>query len=201
MYWWIIIDTFGLFLIRFTLKEINFIDILLILRNCAIRTCFRTAMSYDINYQLVRPAGSNAGSQQTEHLMDRMTCVSTLNRIANVACEKIMLLMNNTRLLKHPRLSTMDEVLMYLHGEHDDLGLPGDRGDLWRRKLAEQVYLHYAVHGVDHTNVIQIVDAAILLRKTTSRILAENPNRQEAPPYVDISDTMLDILGRIADMH
>jgi hypothetical protein len=38
--------------------------------------------------------------------------------------------MNNTLLIKEHRLSSMNQLLKYLHGMHEDVGMSGDRGDL-----------------------------------------------------------------------
>mmetsp|Transcript_26747 Transcript_26747/g.43017 ORF Transcript_26747/g.43017 Transcript_26747/m.43017 type:complete len:125 (-) Transcript_26747:77-451(-) len=123
-----------------------------------------------------------------------------MNRIAQVACERIILMMNNTELVKERRLSSMDQVLSYLTGKHDDVGLSGDRGDLYRRKLAEQIFLAFAVDGIDHNNVTVIVESAILLERETRRILMGSANSRFSAPGVNIDEQVLNILARIAEI-
>lgn len=58
-----------------------------------------------LGYDLLR-----SSKPQTQQHIDPVAPVSTLHRIATVACEKIILLMNNTMLLtEHHRLSNMKE--------------------------------------------------------------------------------------------
>lgn len=108
--------------------------------------------------------------------------------------------MNNTELVKERRLSSMDQVLSYLTGKHDDVGLSGDRGDLYRRKLAEQIFLAFAVDGIDHNNVTVIVESAILLERETRRILMGSANSRFSAPGVNIDEQVLNILARIAEI-
>lgn len=94
----------------------------------------------------------------------------------------------------------MDQVLVYLRGLHDDVGLSGDRGDFYRRKLAEQIALAFAIDGVNHNNVDIIVETAIQLERKTRQILtncALNPG--SVPPF-DVSEDIMDILSRIAEI-
>ncbi|XP_048255897.1 uncharacterized protein LOC125382067 [Haliotis rufescens] len=152
-------------------------------------------MMSQVNYQL------SARDPAVTASPDRMYPVSTLHRIALVSCERILLLMNNTRMLRHTRLSTMDDVLLYLNGMHDDVGLSGDRGDFYRRKLAEELYTTFSVHGVDYTNIDAVVAGAIDLERQTRFILAESGRRRDRAPPVHYDEQVLDILARIADMH
>jgi hypothetical protein len=46
---------------------------------------------------------------------------------------------------------------------HEDVGMSGDRGDFYRRKLAEQIFLNFGISGVNHTNVMVLVESAINL--------------------------------------
>lgn len=117
-----------------------------------------------------------------------------------VACERIILMMNNTGLVKERRLSSMNQVLTYLIGRHDDIGLSGDRGDLYRRKLAEQIFLAFAINGVDHNNVVVIVESAIQLEQETRRILMGSANTRFSAPGVRIDEQVLNILARIAEI-
>lgn len=117
-----------------------------------------------------------------------------------VACERIILMMNNTGLVKERRLSSMNQVLTYLIGRHDDVGLSGDRGDLYRRKLAEQIFLAFAINGVDHNNVVVIVESAIQLEQETRRILMGSANTRFSAPGVRIDEQVLNILARIAEI-
>lgn len=109
-------------------------------------------------------------------------------------------MMNNTRLLKEKRITSMDEVLVYLQGYHDDVGLSGDRGDFYRRKLAEQIFTTFAIDGVTHRNVMAVVEAAISLNRETSRILKMSARDREWGPVINIDDGILNILARIADL-
>ena len=99
--------------------------------------------------------------------------------------------MNETLLVKERRLSSMDQVLKYLNGMHEDIGMSGDRGDFYKRKLAEQIFLKFGISGVNHTNVMVIVEAAIQM--------GQGGLSRDAP-RIDIDETVLDILARLADM-
>ncbi|XP_041358054.1 uncharacterized protein LOC121374965 [Gigantopelta aegis] len=157
-------------------------------------------MSYDVKYALARPC-SQSIYNRTPPIVDRMSAVSTLNRIAIVVCERLMLLMNNTELVKHRRMTCMDDVLLFLGGNHDDVGLYGDRGDFYRRKLAEEIYTAFAVHGVTHENVMSVVMGAIKLERDTRLIIEQGGLERGVAPPVSIDDTVLDILARIANMN
>uniref|UniRef100_K1QDU1 Uncharacterized protein n=2 Tax=Magallana gigas TaxID=29159 RepID=K1QDU1_MAGGI len=147
---------------------------------------------------LIRPAVTLY--RETDPKIDMMAPVTTMNRIAQVACERIILMMNNTGLVKERRLSSMNQVLTYLIGRHDDIGLSGDRGDLYRRKLAEQIFLAFAINGVDHNNVVVIVESAIQLEQETRRILMGSANTRFSAPGVRIDEQVLNILARIAEI-
>ncbi|KAK0062909.1 hypothetical protein Bpfe_007629 [Biomphalaria pfeifferi] len=157
--------------------------------------------SMNIGYELLR----NSTPQQKECLdfvPDRMMPVSTMHRMALKAQENIILMMNNTHMLtRHHRLASMNDVLIYLTGNHEDQGLPGDRGDFYRRKLAEQIYLHYAVQNIDHTNVLILVEGLIRLEKDCRQVLAALAcHRAEAPP-INVDGQILDVIGRLAEVH
>ena len=112
-----------------------------------------------------------------------------------------MLLMNNTQMVKNRRMTCMDDVMLFLSGNHDDVGLSGDRGDFYRRKMAEEIYTAFAVHGVTHGNVMTVIMGAIDLERETRMIIEEGGcDRSKAPP-VNIDNTVLDILARIANLH
>jgi hypothetical protein len=49
--------------------------------------------------------------------------------------------------------------------------MSGDRGDFYRRKLAEQIFLNFGISGVNHTNVMVLVESAINLEKTTHAVI------------------------------
>ncbi|XP_048761119.2 uncharacterized protein LOC125670160 [Ostrea edulis] len=155
-------------------------------------------MSYAMAHDLIRPAVTLY--RETDPKIDMMAAVTAMNRIAQVACERIILMMNNTGLVKERRLSSMDQVVTYLIGNHDDIGLSGDRGDLYRRKLAEQIFLAFAVDGVDHNNVVVIVEAAIKLERETRRILMNSADTRYSAPGVKIDEQVLNILARIAEI-
>lgn len=124
-----------------------------------------------------------------------MSRVAVLNRIATRAIQQIILMMNNTRLLNKPNAVVyIDDVFVYLTGNHHDVGLSGDRGDFYRRKLAEQIFLNCAIQGIDHCNVVTVVRAAADLENASRLALAgELPHDS-----VEIDYVMLDILRKIA---
>ncbi|KAK3595290.1 hypothetical protein CHS0354_010900 [Potamilus streckersoni] len=153
-------------------------------------------MAQHVGYDLVRT--TEPMPRQTRFKRDRMAPITTLNRIATVACERIVLMLNNTEIVKELRLKSMNDVLKYLNGQHDDLGLSGDRGDFYRRKLAEQMYLNFSIQGVDHTNVMSVVEAAILLERETRKTFGSSTQNRDWAPSVEIDETILDILTRIA---
>ena len=109
------------------------------------------------------------------------------------------MLMNQTLLVKEHRLSSMHQVLKYLNGLHDDDGMSGDRGDFYRRKLAEQIFLKFGISGVNHTNVMVLVESVINLEKSTRNLMSEGGMTRDAPS-IEIDETVLDILSRMADM-
>lgn len=111
-----------------------------------------------------------------------------------------MLMMNNTEMCKIRRLENIDQALVFLAGKHDDEGLSGDRGDFYRRKLADQMHVMFAVEGVTHTNVQSVVEAAIVLERETRKVLADCAKSREEAPHVEIDETILDILARLADI-
>ncbi|XP_060082687.1 uncharacterized protein LOC132561978 [Ylistrum balloti] len=154
-------------------------------------------MSYGVGYQLDR---APLGTHKTGPPLDSMAPVRTMNRIAQVAIERIILMMNNTKLIKERRISTIQQVQTYLRGNHDDIGMSGDRGDFYRRKLAEQIYVNFNVSGVTHSNIEVIVETAIQLEKRTQALLAGCAFNTNAAPSVQIEDPILDILSKIADV-
>lgn len=155
-------------------------------------------MSYRVGYQLTSTPSTQ--TMKTSYERDRVASVMTMNRIAHLACERFLVLMNNTLLIKEHRLSSMNQLLKYLHGMHEDVGMSGDRGDFYRRKLAEQIFLNFGISGVNHTNVMVLVESAINLEKTTRRLMSEGALTRDAPG-VGIDETILDILARLADMY
>lgn len=155
-------------------------------------------MSYQANYTLVRAPETR--TESFEFKPDRMAVINTLNRIAQVAQERIMLMMNNTEMCKVRRMRNMADVLTFLNGQHDDQGMSGDRGDFYRRKLADQLHVTFAVEGVTHNNVVSVVEAAIILERETRRVLASSAQGRDIAPTVNIDDTILNILARIADL-
>ena len=158
--------------------------------------CFR--MSYQAKYNLIRsqpPPGPIP-----EMKPDKMAVITQLNRIALVACERIMLLLNNSEMTKKRRMASMADVMRYLKGEHDDVGLCGDRGDFYRRKLAEQIHLNFAVTGVTHNNIMSVVESAIVLEEETRQALQCSAISRQRAPHVSIDETILNILSRMADV-
>ncbi|XP_060584549.1 uncharacterized protein LOC132740623 [Ruditapes philippinarum] len=155
-------------------------------------------MSYHTSYQLVRKPLSD--SRSFDFNPDRMAVITTLHRIASVAIERVMLMMNNTEMCKIRRLDNIEQALIFLAGNHDDEGMSGDRGDFYRRKLADQMHVAFAVEGVTHYNVFSVVKAAIVLEQETRKALAESAKSRDVAPYVEIDETILDILARLADI-
>lgn len=131
---------------------------------------------------------------------DRMAVISTLHRIASVAIERILLMMNNTEMCRIRRLRSIQEVLLFLNGNHADAGLPGDRGDFYRRKLADQMHVTFAIEGVTHNNVMAVVETAIVLENETRKVLEKNAKDRHVAPNVEIDETILNILSRISDI-
>nr|KAG5701175.1 hypothetical protein BaRGS_023284 [Batillaria attramentaria] len=152
-------------------------------------------------YELLR-ASTPRTFKYYEAKPDRAAPLSILNRIALVACERFILLMNNTVLLtKHHRLANMQQVVDYLLGNHDDIGCNGDRGDFYRRKLAEQIYINFGIHNITHQNVLNLVRDTLQLEEDTRQALAIYGSERSAAPYIRVDDQVLDVLARIADMH
>lgn len=154
-----------------------------------------------MGYDLLR-ASSAKQSKYYQPKPDLAAPVSQLNRIALVAMERFILMMNNTLLLtKHHRLANIYEVVDYLLGNHDDVHCNGDRGDFYRRKLAEQIYLNFGVHNITHDNVFNLVRDTIQLESDTRFALAECGYSRNAAPPIEIDSQVLDVIARIADMH
>jgi len=158
----------------------------------------------NVGYELLRNStpsriggGSCAGTTP-----DRMISAQIMHRISIKATEKIILLMNNTTMLtRHHRLSSINEALIYLTGHHEDEGMPGDRGDFYRRKLAEQIYLHFHIHNIDHTNIMNFMESLIRLECESRQVLSVyGHQRTEAPP-ICVDSQVLDIIARLADIH
>lgn len=124
-----------------------------------------------------------------------MTRAAVLNRIATRVIQRLILMMNDTHMLIPPNsVKTIHDVLLYLSGGHEDVCMPGDRGDFYRRKLAEQIYLNFAIQGIDHYNVITIIKAAIHLEEDSKSVMfGELPD-----DYIAIDDRMFSILARIS---
>jgi len=128
--------------------------------------------------------------------------VATMHRMALKASQKLILLMNNTTLLtRHHRLTSMNEILVYLTGHAEDEGMPGDRGDFYRRKLAEQLYHHFNIYNVDHTNVLDFVCAVVRLEHETRNALTRCPRMPDAAPHINVDDQVLDMVGRLSNVH
>ena len=89
----------------------------------------------------------------------------------------------------------------YLLGNHDDVHCNGDRGDFYRRKLAEQIYVNFGVHYVTHDNVLNLVRDTIQLEADTRQVLAVCGGKRDDVPPINIDPQVLDVLARIADMH
>lgn len=129
---------------------------------------------------------------------DTMSVITTFNKIAVTASERITLSMNETEMYEH-KLSDIRKVLSLLKGEFE-ADLPGDTGDYFRRKLANQLHLTYAIDGLTHNNILPVVESAIILEEATRRVLTKSTKRAEAPS-IEIDDTILDILTRISGVH
>jgi hypothetical protein len=157
----------------------------------------------NVPYELLQNSSSSQKpqSQSLNFIPDRMMPVSTMHRMALKASEKIILLMNNTELLtRHYRLASMNDVLVYLTGNHEDQGMPGDRGDFYCRKLAEQLYVHYGIQNIDHYNVLAFVEGLVGLEHDCRSILCQFAcQRAEAPP-ITVDGQILDIIGRLTDL-
>ncbi|KAK3782548.1 hypothetical protein RRG08_061778 [Elysia crispata] len=159
-------------------------------------------MALNVEYQLLRNSTPQKNNECIRFSPDHMMPVTTLHRMALKACEKIILLMNNTRMLtRHHRLSCMNDVLIYLTGNHEDQGMPGDRGDFYRRKLAEQIYIHYSIQNVDHTNILALIDGILRLEHECRMTLANCGTQRDQAPPVNVDGQILDIIGRLADLY
>ena len=93
------------------------------------------------------------------------------------------------------------QVVDYLLGNHDDVNCSGDRGDFYRRKLAEQIYINFGVHYITHDNVLNLVRDAIQLESDTRHALAKCGAQRVSAPSINVDSQVLDVLARIADMH
>ena len=155
-------------------------------------------MSYHTGTELVRPPVSRFTS--FDYKPDRMAVITSFNRIARVAMERVMLMLNNTEMCKKRRLTNIQDALVFLTGQHDDVGLCGDRGDFYRRQLADQIHVTFAIEGVCNNNVVPMVEAAILLEKQTQAILSNSANGRYEAPMINIDEDILNILARIADV-
>lgn len=129
---------------------------------------------------------------------DTMSVITAFNRIAVTASERITLSMNQTEMYEH-KLSDIRTVLSLLKGDIE-ANQPGDTGDYFRRELANQLHLTYAIDGITHNNILPVVDSAIILEEATRRELNKSTQRTTAPS-IEIDDTILDILTRIAGVH
>ncbi|GFN95029.1 hypothetical protein PoB_002153500 [Plakobranchus ocellatus] len=159
-------------------------------------------MALNVGFELLRNSTPQTKLECTSFTPDRMMPVSTMHRMALKACEKIILLMNNTRMLtRHHRLHCMNDVLVYLTGNHEDQGMPGDRGDYYRRKLAEQIYIHFSIQNVDHTNVLALVDGLLRLEHDCRMTLANCGAKRDQAPPINVDSQILNIIGRLADIY
>lgn len=93
------------------------------------------------------------------------------------------------------------QVVDYLLGNHDDIGCNGDRGDFYRRKLAEQIYVNFRVHYITHMNVLDLVYSIIKLEHDTRLALEKYGANRCSAPFIHIDSQVLDVLARIADIH
>lgn len=89
----------------------------------------------------------------------------------------------------------------YLLGNHVDINCNGDRGDFYRRKLAEQLYVNFGIHYITHDNVFTLVTEAIQLEVDTRHALASCGSMRKTAPPIYVDPQVLDILARIADLH
>ncbi|GFR89799.1 hypothetical protein ElyMa_006134400 [Elysia marginata] len=159
-------------------------------------------MAMNVEYQLLRNSTPHRNTECIRFSPDHMMPVTTMHRMAVKACEKIILLMNNTRMLtRHHRLSCMNDVLIYLTGNHEDQGLPGNRGDFYRRKLAEQIYVHYSIENVDHTNILTLMEGILMLEQECRMTLASCGTRRDQAPPINVDCQILDIIGRLAGLY
>ncbi|KAK7100637.1 uncharacterized protein [Littorina saxatilis] len=158
-------------------------------------------MTSQLGYDLLR-ASTPKNSKYYQPKPDRAAPVSQLNRIALVASERFILMMNNTQLLtRNHRLASINEVVDYLLGNHDDFGMSGDRGDFYRRKLAEQIYTNFGIHNITHTNIMNLVYDTIKLEESTRLALAQCGIERTWAPPIQVDPQVLDVLARIADMQ
>uniref|UniRef100_A0A0L8IBD5 Uncharacterized protein n=1 Tax=Octopus bimaculoides TaxID=37653 RepID=A0A0L8IBD5_OCTBM len=124
-----------------------------------------------------------------------MTRAAVLNRIATRVIQRLILMMNETHMLIPPNsVKNIHDVLLYLSGGHEDVGMSGDRGDFYRRKLAEQIYLNFAIQGIDHYNVIAVIKAAIDLEEISKLVMFGELSEEN----IAIDDRMFSILARIS---
>ncbi|RUS80328.1 hypothetical protein EGW08_011897 [Elysia chlorotica] len=159
-------------------------------------------MAQNVECQLLRNSTPQRNTECIRFSPDRMMPVTTLHRMAMKACEKIILLMNNTRMLtRHHRLSCMNDILIYLTGNHEDQGMPGDRGDFYCRKLAEQLYIHYSIQNVDHNNIFFLMDGIMRLEQECRMTLAHCGTQRDQAPPIHVDGQILDIIGRLADLY
>lgn len=159
-------------------------------------------MAMNVEYQLLRNSTPQRNSECIRFTPDRMMPVTTMHRMALKASEQVILLMNNTRMLtRHHRLTCMNDVLIYLTGNHEDQGLPGDRGDFYRRKLAEQLYIHYSIENVDHTNILNLMEGILHLEQDCRMTLARCGTERNVAPPISVDCQILDIIGRLADFY
>jgi hypothetical protein len=124
-----------------------------------------------------------------------MAAIAHLHRTASVAIEHIILMMDDTERCKIRPLENIQQVLVYLNGNHEDEGKPGDRGYIYRKLLAKQIQATCDVQGVSHDDVLSIVNAAIDLQRKTSEALRTKSGD------VEIDMTMQPILERLAKSY
>ena len=95
----------------------------------------------------------------------------------------------------------IDYHMSVTQGHHEDEGMPGDRGDFNRRMLSEQIHHHFHIYNLDHTNILQFIDGLICLEKDCRMILSRLGGEKLNVPPVRVDDQILDIVGRLADVH
>jgi hypothetical protein len=78
---------------------------------------------------------------------------------------------------------------------HEDVGMSGDRGDFYRRKLAEQIFLNFGISGVNHTNVMVLVESAINLEKTTRRLMSEGALTRDAQTGAKVTTILVEFIN------
>lgn len=79
--------------------------------------------------------------------------------------------------------------------------MPGDRGDFYRRKLAEQIYLHYSIQNIDHINILALIEGLLRLEHDCRAILSAQACQRSTAPPVNVDGQILSVIGRLAEIH